>query len=88
MKNGKYVKTFEQWENPNTIKGGLSDDKSVADVAKMHGLTDKEIRAKLDAGAKVEMEHTSDVDMAMEIALDHLTEDPNYYEKLQTIEKD
>lgn len=82
----KIVKTFNEWENPNKIKGGLSDDKTVADVAKMHSLSTEQMQAKLDAGAKVELEHTSDLDMAMEIALDHIYENPNYYEKLATIE--
>jgi hypothetical protein len=35
------------------------------------------------AGVKIEMEHTSDPRIAREIAMDHLTEDPRYYVKLQ-----
>jgi len=31
-------------------------------------------------------EHTTDVNIAKEIALDHLYEDPNYYSKLSKIE--
>lgn len=59
------------------IPGGLADDKKPNDF-----------NAKaLKAGIKVEMEHTSDKKVAMEIAMDHLTEDPKYYEKLATIEK-
>ena len=42
---------------------------------------------QLEKGVKVEMEHTSDTNIAREIALDHLTEDPLYYDKLETIEK-
>jgi len=38
-------------------------------------------------GMHTELEHGSDVVTAMEIAMDHLAEDPNYYIKLQTIEK-
>ena len=37
-------------------------------------------------GVKVEMEHTDDPAIAREIAHDHLTEDPKYYDKLETIE--
>jgi hypothetical protein len=33
------------------------------------------------------MEHTSDPKLAAEIAKDHLTEDPRYYEKLDMMEK-
>lgn len=39
-------------------------------------------------GIKVELEHTDDVFTALEIAMDHLTEDPKYYEKLKTIESE
>jgi 8-oxo-dGTP pyrophosphatase MutT (NUDIX family)/GNAT superfamily N-acetyltransferase len=41
---------------------------------------------QLLAGTKVEMEHTDDIEIAQEIAMDHLTEDPDYYKKLKTIE--
>lgn len=38
-------------------------------------------------GIEAELEHTSDRSIATEIAMDHLTEDPEYYQKLKTIEK-
>ena len=38
-------------------------------------------------GIKAELEHTSDVDIATEIAMDHLAEDPLYYDKLKQMEK-
>ena len=38
--------------------------------------------AALRRGIEVELEHTSDRRVAMEIAMDHLVEDPDYYEKL------
>lgn len=41
---------------------------------------------QLRRGIKVELEHTSDQKLAKEIAKDHLTEDPEYYEKLAAIE--
>jgi len=75
------------WSQPNRpfgksahddqIPGGLADKKSPKDFD----------REKLKAGVLVEREHTSDSRVAMEIAMDHLTEDPDYYEKLKTIEK-
>jgi hypothetical protein len=37
-------------------------------------------------GIEVEMEHTNDPKKAREIAMDHLTEDAHYYDKLETIE--
>lgn len=41
---------------------------------------------QLAHGTVHELEHTSDVDIAIEIAMDHLAEDPMYYEKLQEVE--
>lgn len=40
----------------------------------------------LKQGIEIEMEHTTDREVAKEIAKDHLTEDPDYYKKLATIE--
>jgi hypothetical protein len=40
----------------------------------------------LEKGIKVEAEHTDDSKIAAEIAKDHLTEDPLYYEKLAKVE--
>jgi len=37
---------------------------------------------QLNAGIRVEMEHTNDPKKAREIALDHLKEDPEYYSRL------
>ena len=37
---------------------------------------------ELSIGVQVEMEHTNDEKIATEIAMDHLTEDPEYYSKL------
>lgn len=37
---------------------------------------------QLAAGIEVELEHTDDRQVAREIAMDHLAEDPRYYEKL------
>lgn len=59
------------------IPGGLADKKQPTDF-------DQEALKK---GLKVELEHTSDSDIALEIAMDHLTEDPLYYDKLAKMEK-
>lgn len=59
------------------LAGGLADDKTSKDF-------DKE---QLAAGVKIEMEHTDNKKLAREIAMDHLTEDTDYYKKLKTIEK-
>ena len=52
---------------------------TVAELAKKHGVSVLEIAKQLDMGIKSEQEHTSDRKIAREIALDHLSEKPNYY---------
>jgi hypothetical protein len=56
-------------ETGEELKGGLGDGKSPMQF-------DPE---QVSLGIKVEMEHTDDPMKALEIALDHLTEDPEYY---------
>jgi hypothetical protein len=68
------------------IAGGISDNKSVVDIANMHQAPIELIELMLRWGIEVEMEHTHDVDVAREIAMDHLTEDPIYYKKLKEME--
>ena len=43
--------------------------------------------SELSRGTKHEMEHTSNRNIAKEIAKDHLSEDPEYYKKLERMEK-
>lgn len=56
------------------------------------GLADESIPSDFDLnqllkGIKHELEHTDDPKIAMEIAMDHLKEDPKYYDKLEQIEE-
>lgn len=76
------------------LKGGKADKKTFEDLVnknKKHGkqLSELETQLKnqLKKGIKVEMEHTKDEVIAKEIAMDHLFEDPNYYTKLDKVEK-
>lgn len=80
----KYKLTKEQLDR---ITGGLSDGKTVEDIAKKHGVSVEEINSQLEKGIKVEMEHTNDKNLAREIALDHLYELKNYYTRLSKIEE-
>lgn len=61
---------------------------SPTQIAKKHNVSLIKIKKALEQGIKVEQEHTSDLKIAREIALDHLSETPDYYDKLKTIEKD
>lgn len=59
------------------MAGGKADNKTPKDFDKK----------QLEAGIKVEMEHTGDKQKAREIAMDHLTEDPDYYKDWNNKEK-
>lgn len=56
-------------------------------VAIKHKVSLDKIFYELDLGIKIEMEHTENVDMAAEIALDHLNEMPDYYTRLLAMER-
>jgi len=43
---------------------------------------------QLEMGIKVEMEHTTDKDLAERISMDHLAEIPDYYTRLDKMEKE
>jgi GNAT superfamily N-acetyltransferase len=60
------------------LAGGLADEFQPSDF-------DPKALAK---GTKVEMEHTDDPRIAREIAMDHLTEHPDYYEALEKMESE
>lgn len=72
---------------PNNIPGGLSQYSTIGDLAKMHKSPIRDIITQILKGVKVELEHTTDPDIAMEIAFDHVYEDPKYYDKLSSIEE-
>lgn len=65
-------------EEENFLEGGKGDDTDEEDV-------DPD---ELEMGIEVEQEHTTNKKIAKEIALDHLTEDPEYYTKLKAIHKE
>jgi hypothetical protein len=68
------------------LKGGLSDNMSLGDIAVKHKVDIDTLTREYIKGVKVEMEHTEDKNLAKEIAMDHLVEDPKYYTKLNKIE--
>jgi len=68
------------------IPGGLAKGMTLSDIAKHHKISPQTLKAEFIKGYAVEREHTTDVNIAKEIALDHLYEDPNYYSKLSKIE--
>ena len=80
--HSKYKRGFQE----EVLSGGISDNKSIEDIAKKHKKNVSDIKSQLNKGIKVEMEHTNSKAKAKEIAMDHILEDPNYYDKLQKIE--
>ena len=55
-------------------------------LAKKHNVSVSKIKQQLEKGIAVELEHTTDKKVAREIALDHINELPDYYDKLKKIE--
>jgi len=74
----KVLRRFLVAKRKDQIPGGLADKGSPK------GVDPKQV-AK---GVEVEREHTDDPALAREIALDHLTEDSRYYDKLEKMEKE
>jgi len=60
------------------VKGGKADKKKPEDFN----------QKELKMGIEIEMEHTDDPELAKEIAMDHLTEIPDYYTRLVKMEKE
>ena len=60
---------------------------TVKELAAKYRITIPEMNHILGKGIKVEMEHTNDVEIAREIALDHLSERVDYYELLDKVER-
>jgi len=80
---GTGVTADAEWEDQ--LPGGLADDKDPDDFDPK----------ELEKGVKVEMEHTDDPEIATEITMDHMVENPtseepissDYYEGLDEMEK-
>ena len=53
---------------------------SPREVAKKHRKSTKDIMHQVKKGEEEEKEHTQDTEMAQEIALDHLKDNPEYYD--------
>lgn len=78
---GKIDDDFEE-------KGRLSDGHTIESIAELHGVSVTQIKEQLSMGAKIEFEHTDDNEEAKLIALDHLVELPDYYDRLEEMEEE
>ena len=68
------------------LKGGVADDITLEELASKHDVSISHIVNQLSKGIRVELEHTDRALDALDIAIDHIFEDPNYYTKLAKIE--
>ena len=71
------------------MTGSIDQDevkKHLDKICKKHGCKMDYLEKQLLNGKKVEQEHTDDMDVATKVALDHLAEKPDYYEKLEKVE--
>jgi len=73
--------------NPSFTFEQLASGMTLRDIAEKHGVDFEELKKEAEKGVQVEMEHTSDEDVAYNIAKDHLFEDPKYYTKLAKMEE-
>ena len=72
----------------DAISGGLSDGLTTNYIARQHNAPIELIELMLKWGIDVESEHTDDPNIAREIAMDHIMEDPVYYKKLHEMENE
>lgn len=61
---------------------GLSEGKTIEDIAAMHNVSVSHIENQIEKGIQVEAEHTSNPQEQVKIAMDHLVENPSYYDIL------
>jgi len=66
----------------NIISGGIAKSSTLEDLADMHKVDLRDIINQITIGSQEELEHTDNIDIAFEIAMDNIYEDPQYYSKL------
>jgi DNA-binding CsgD family transcriptional regulator len=84
--NSKTDKKVQYSLSEEEVTGGLADGKTPEEIADMHGVAVEQILDQIEKGIKVELEHTDNEEMAKEIAMDHLYEIPDYYDRLAYVE--
>jgi hypothetical protein len=83
-----HINANESISESDEIKGGKSDKMSVNDIAKKFNVSVEKIESQIQKGIGFEKEHTNDKKLAREIAMDHISEIPDYYDRLHNMEKD
>jgi hypothetical protein len=72
----------------NKLKGGKADKMSPKDIADKFDVTTKMVKNQINKGKKIESEHTDDEEKQTEIAEDHVSEFPDYYDRIEKMEKE
>jgi hypothetical protein len=83
-------KVWDRWIRLNLpqikLNEGVKDLRPRIDlILKKHNISAEELKAQLKKGTEVEKEHTSNSVTAMKIALDHIAENPKYYDILTKV---
>ena len=71
----------------NKLKGGKADKMTPKKIANKFDVDVKGVKKQIEYGTCVECEHTDDKEKAKEIATDHVSEFPDYYNRLDKMEK-
>lgn len=83
----KYICHKCQHDNETSyIMSKLKKPKTITELSVIHNVPEQELESQLQKGIKTEMEHTTDKKIAETIALHHIEEMPDYYDKLQEME--
>jgi len=86
--SGAYISSVSSAETKEeNLKGGKADNKTLNQLTKKHDVKKTTLKKQLKKGMNVEKEHVKKANSRKEIAMDHIAEDPKYYDKLEKIEK-
>jgi hypothetical protein len=90
--NSQWIQKQNVRKNPKLEKKENIEEQDVrspgaATLAQKHGLSPDYIARQIAIGAEIETEHTKDIRKAQQIARDHIAEFPDYYERLQKMER-
>lgn len=67
--------------------GDLKGHPAIKEIAKKHNISIDKVISQVKKGYSLEKEHTNNIDMAVDIAIQHVDEIPDYYDRLINMEK-
>ena len=77
MNKSAYLLGYLDKTAKDKVPGGKADGRPAKDFS----------GKQITKGVKIEMEHTNDKNLAEEISKDHLSEFPDYYDRLDAMEE-